>query len=101
MQKIKKEKSNMRDLNLSKEQIEKLIQEGCRNLGHFELRLYCYAVVNGGQIVISRKTMENLTGTGKNNVNKQLAKADFKGMAELDLIEGTVYTLKINLGGTI
>lgn len=90
----------MRDLNLSKEQVENLILEGCQNLGHFELRLYCYCLGNGGQVVISKKTMCALTGTKIHNVNKQLAKADFKGLCELDLIEGTVFTLRI-LGGAV
>lgn len=76
-----------------------LLDVACKELGNFELRLFVYAVAYGGNTVISKKTMCKLTGTGINNVNKQLAKLDFKGMAELDVIEGTVFTLRL-LGGT-
>lgn len=42
--------------------------------------------------------MCEITGTGINNVNKHLVQLDFKGMAELDLFEGTVYKLTILRG---
>lgn len=81
-----------------KNNIKNLLDEACRELGNFELRLFIYAAANGGNAVISKKIMCKLTGTGINNVNKQLVKLNFKGIAELDLIEGTVFTLRI-LGG--
>lgn len=82
-------------IRLTVQQVESLLERASFELGHFELRMFVYALSNGGSIVISKKTMCKVTGTGINNVNKQLAKLDFKGMAELDVIEGTVFTLRI------
>jgi len=82
-------------IRLTVEQVESLLERASFELGHFELRLFVYALSYGGSVVISKKTMCKVTGTGINNVNKQLSKLDFKGMAELDIIEGTVYFLNV------
>lgn len=80
---------------LNVEQLELLLNKASFELGHFELRLFLYALSYGGSVVISKKTMCKVTDTGINNVNKQLSKLDFKEMAVLDLFEGTVYTLNV------
>ena len=80
---------------LNVEQVELLLNTASFELGHFELRLFVYALSYGGSVVISKKTMCKVTDTGINNVTKQLAKLDFKEMAVLDLFEGTVYTLNV------
>ncbi|APM37973.1 hypothetical protein [Clostridium kluyveri] len=74
---------------------ESLLERASFELGNFELRLFVYALSNGGTVVLSKKTMCALTSTKINNVNKQLKTLDFKGIAELDLIEGTVFTLRV------
>ncbi|OAA91461.1 hypothetical protein [Clostridium ljungdahlii] len=79
--------------------MEHLLERASFQLGNFELRLFVYALGNGGSIVLSKKTMCALTSTQINNVNKHLKTLDFKGMAKLDLVDGTVFTLKV-VGGT-
>jgi hypothetical protein len=73
-----------------------LLETATKELKNFELTLYCYALSQGGNIVISKKTMQEITGTGVQNVYLQLKKVDFKGLATLEQVHGTVYTLKIN-----
>jgi hypothetical protein len=85
----------MKKTELAVGQIEELLEKASFELGHFELRMFTYAMGNGGTVVISKKTMCKITDTGINNVNKQLSKLDFKGMAKLDVIDGTVFTLTI------
>ena len=75
--------------------MENMLERASFELGNFELRLFVYALSNGGKVVISKKIMCRLTSTQINNVNKHLAVLDFKGMAELDVVEGTVFTLRI------
>jgi len=77
------------------EQMEILLNEACIELRHFELRLFAFALSCGGSAIISKKTMCAITKTGINNVNKNLSKLDFKGLAQLDCIEGTVFQLSI------
>ena len=79
--------------------ISELLERASFELGDFELRLFVYALSYGGSVVISKKTMCRLTATKINNVNKHLAVLDFKEMAELDLVDGTVFTLRIIGGG--
>lgn len=76
-----------------------VLERASFELGNFELRLFVYALSNGGTAVLSKKTMCALTSTQINNVNKHLKTLDFKGMAELDLVDGTVFTLRVT-GGT-
>lgn len=64
------------------DQMELMFERASFELGNFELRLFVYALSNGGKVVISKKTMCKLTSTQINNVNKHLAVLDFKGMAE-------------------
>ncbi|MBV4429075.1 hypothetical protein [Clostridium tyrobutyricum] len=74
----------------------KLLETATVELRNFELTLFSYALSQGGDIVISKKTMQKITGTGVQNVYLQLKKVDFKGLAELDHVDSVVYTLKIN-----
>jgi hypothetical protein len=87
----------MKKDELAVEQIEELLGRASFELGHFELRMFVYAMGNGGKVIISKKTMCKVTDTGINNVNKQLSKLDFKEMAELDVIDGTVFILTVNI----
>ncbi|MCC9294452.1 hypothetical protein LN736_06220 [Clostridium sp. WLY-B-L2] len=73
-----------------------LLETATRELKNFELKLFTYALSQGGNIVISKKNMQAITGTGVQNIYLQVKKVDFKGLAELDKVDGTVYTLKIN-----
>jgi hypothetical protein len=83
-------------IDITVEQMKSLLEKACFELGHFELRLFAFALSNGGSVVISKKTMCKITDTGINNVNKQLFKLNLKGMADLDILEGSVYTLTVN-----
>jgi hypothetical protein len=72
-----------------------LLDRACYELDNFELRLFVAAVANGGEVVLSKKTICKMTGTQIRNVNLHFKKVDFKGLAELDLIDGTVYRLTV------
>ncbi|AND85190.1 hypothetical protein GTH52_02925 [Clostridium tyrobutyricum] len=83
-----------KNLELSREQIESILGKAT-TLPVFELRLICYAISEGGSVVISKKNMATITGTSYRNVHLAMKKVNFKGLAVLDKLEGTVYTLEV------